>query len=459
MSDERLHELTLSAEVMGKLSQDKKAFAEAVEAYRTEDVERFQKALDRAGIPGYCRLVCQYLCSKHCVLVCRKLVGNLDTSDKLDVEEWRQFAEFTARIAEDTQLLSVFIDAIDKEDSDAFGSLLKRLQAERFGHQLCHWLCQVRCRFVCRRLCPESPLITAVGQIPTGRIAPSGYAAGPSSPPGPTPSDTKSPGGVGDHPYGGTTNIKGVFNTAGATEYKVEFTPVGGASQTITTPVSDWKKNPTWSVGDPISTYYLDYTRSPVGDWYAIADMGLAGNDYLTDWQTAAVLADGTTPKVPDGEYDLRLTVRTATAWERSSSPVRVIVDNNGPKGPGTGGRPIMSIRQGDRELECCETVNKDGGDIVIHIEGEDVNFSSLSVALYGGCDVAVTVFEKTYDGNLSDHGAPAPGIDIPWNPWTAGVEPCCYVVFFRIYDRAITNNTWSGGNAPGVTWRSITIT
>ncbi len=30
------------------------------------------------------------------------------------------------------------------------------------------------------------------------------------------------------------------------------------------------------------------------------------------------------------------------------------------------------------------------------------MNFNSLSVALYGGCDVAVTVFEKTYDGDLS---------------------------------------------------------
>jgi hypothetical protein len=31
-------------------------------------------------------------------------------------------------------------------------------------------------------------------------------------------------------------------------------------------------------------------------------------------------------------------------------------------------------------------------------------------------------------------------------------------VLFFRIYDRAITNNAWSGGNSPGETWRFITI-
>lgn len=448
MSDDRLRELTLSAEVMGKLAQDEEAFTEAVKAYMDEDAERFQKALEHAGIQDYCGVVCQYLCSKHCVHICHKLVGNLDTSEEFDVKEWLQFADFTARIAADQQLLDVFVGAIEKEDADAFQSLLKRLQAERFGHQFCHWLCQMRCRLVCRRLCPPPPLITAVGLIPAGQIAPSGYAGGPSFPPGPTPSDSKSPGGVGDHPYGGITNIKGWFNNTSATEYKVEFIPAGGgALQAITTPISDYQLNPLWP--GPGQNIFAPKPRSATGDWYTIADMGLLGQDYLTDWTTGAV---------PDGEYDLQLTIRTATLAERKSPTVRIVVDNTGPSGPGAGGQPTMTIRQGDRELDCCETVKKQDGKIVVHIEGQDVNFSSLSVILYGGCDASSTIFEKSYNGDLTDLGAPAPGIDIPWDPWAADIKSCCYVIFFRIYDRAITNNTWSGGNSRGETWRSITI-
>ncbi len=151
-SEQRLQGLTRSAEVMGKLAQDREGFAEAAEAYRMEDAERFQKALDRVGILEHCRLVCQYLCSKHCVLVCRKLVGRLDTSDKFDVEEWRQFAEFTEKVAADQQMLAAFVEAVDKEDEKAYAGLLKQLDAGRFAHQFCHWLCQVRCRLVCRRL-------------------------------------------------------------------------------------------------------------------------------------------------------------------------------------------------------------------------------------------------------------------------------------------------------------------
>lgn len=446
--EDRFEELRLSAEAMGKLAGDRRLFAEVVDAFRAQDPSRFQSALDRIGLLQRCRLVCQYLCSKHCVFICRKLAGPEQGSDELDVEEWRQFAELTAKIGADDDLLRVLVDAVDKEDAQAFQGLLDRLDARRFAHQLCHWLCLARCRLVCRILCPPPPLLTQVGLIPTAQVAPSGFAAGPSFPPGPTPPDAKSPGGVGDHPFGGLTNVRGVFNTVGAAEYRVEVSPAGnGGATAITTPVLDYRFNPAWPApGEPLFTYY---TRVPTGDWYAIADMGLLGVDYLTDWATTALA---------DGEYDLRLTVRTAALSERFSPSVRVVVDNTRPSGPGPGGVPTMTIRQGDRELGCCESVTRDGGPLTIHIEGEDANFSSLSVTLYGGCDVSAGIFSKTYDGNLADRGAPAPGIDIPWNPWAERVEPCCYVIFFRIYDRAVLRNTWSQGNSPGETWRSITI-
>lgn len=444
--EERIEELRQSAEVMAKAAEDEGTFTELVEAFRGLDASRFQDILGRLGLLEHCRIVCQYLCSKHVVYVCQLLAGEGGDSDKLSIEEWRAFAQLTARIASDDDLLRTLVNAVEDGDAKTFQALVAKLDASRFAHQLCHWVLVLRCGWVCRQMCPPPPLITHVGLIQTSQIAPNGYAAGPSSPPGPTSSDVKSPGGVGDHPYGGSTNVKGVFNTAGATEYKVEFTPAGGGAPTAITPaITDTRFNPLWPApGEPLT---VNYVRAPVGDWYTIAEMGLLGADYLTEWNTTVVA---------DGEFDLQLTVRSLA--ERSSPRVRVVVDNTSPSGPGPGGSPIMTIRQGDHELDCCETVEEKNGPLTIHVEGEDLNFSSMSVSLYGGCSFGLSIFSKTYDGDLADRGAPAPGIDIPWDPWALDIEKCCYVIFFRIYDRAIIGNAYSSGNPVAETWRSITI-
>lgn len=44
------------------------------------------------------------------------------------------------------------------------------------------------------------------------------------------------------------------------------------------------------------------------------------------------------------------------------------------------------------------------------------------------------------------------------WDPWAADVGPCCYVVFVRLYDRAIVNDRWDAGHV-FENWRSITVT
>jgi hypothetical protein len=448
--DDRIAELRASGEAVGKLAADPDVFRKAVDAFRARDAEAFQAVLAQANLLEVCRLICRWLCSKHCIFTCLQLCGPPEKQPQLDVEEWRRFAELTARIAEDEGLLHQLLDAIDREDAGAWQQLVGDLKAEAFCHQLCHWLCLVRCQRVCELLCPPPPLITEVGFIPTAQIDSAGQAAGPSFPPGLTPADSKAPGGVGDHPYGGTTNIRGVFNIAGATQYKVEYaTAPGGPWTAITTPVPDYRFNPAWFPGSSLPIF-IYYTRAPASgsDWYDIAAMGLAGPDYLTDWLT---------PSIQDGLYYLRLTARTAALTEFASPLVPACVDNTAPTGPLPGGRPQITIRQGDHELGCCESVTRDGGPLTITVQAEDVNFSSLSVDLYGGCGASTHIFGKTYDGNTADTGAPAPGIDITWDPWAADVEPCCYVIFFRIWDRAITNNAWHGGHE-NENWMSITI-
>jgi len=435
-----LEELQESAAAIGELAEQPELFREVVAAFRADDADRFQDAVGRAGLIDRCHLICRWLCSKHCVFVCAKLAGKIEPAAEVDVEEWRAFAAYTAGLGRDEKTLARIVDIVAREDAEAFRAFVADAKIERFAHQLCHWVCRVRCRLACRRLCPPRPQLIKVGEIPIGRIDAGGYASGPSSPGTFTPTD--SPGaGVGDHPFGGSVHLNGLFGITTAVEYKVEVgTSPGGPWTAITTPIED-----SHDFG------FTTYTRTATGDWYAVADMDTLseGRTYLTDWNTP--------PTERDDLHYVRLVVRNAALTEFASVPVPARVDNGLPTGPDVGGRPLIEFSQGGRPLECCSTVRREDGPVQIHIEGTDENFSRLDVTAYGGCSGSFAIFGKTYNGNRADHGAPAPGIDVTWDPWAGDVEPCCYVVFVRLFDRAITNNFWSGGHTFD-NWRSITV-
>jgi hypothetical protein len=440
--DERIDQLQASGETIAELAAKPELFTAAVEAFRAGDADRFQDALGRAGLLPRCHWVCRWFCSKHCVFVCRKLVGKIDAEPVLDIDEWRQFAEFTGRLAKDPDQLLTLLAMVAAEDDKAFQRYVTSSKIQRFGHQLCHWLCGVRCEVACKKMCPPMPELIKVGYVPVGHIDADGYAAGPSSPGAFTPADN--PGaGVGDHPFGGSAHINGIFNIAGATEYKVEFGP---------SPVGPWTAiTPALTDAHWTGSVMSEYTRSATGDWYAIADMDLLseGYTYLTDWST---------PNDRNRRYYVRMVVRNAALTEFASNPVAARVDNGYPQGPVLpDDRPLIEFTQGGEPLGCCSEVTKDRGPIEVHIEGTDENFSRLDITAYGGCSASIAIFSKSYNGDRTDLGAPAPGITVKWDPWADGVEACCYVVFVRMYDRAITSNTWSGGHM-FQNWRSITI-
>jgi hypothetical protein len=422
MADEsleaRLDEVTETIDAAVKLAEDPEAFLGAFEAFRTEDAERFQSVLARAGLLAHCHHICRWFCSKHCVLVCRKLAGPHEGTGEYDPKEVLEFTLAVRVIGADRALVATLVKAVDDGDADAFQALLKRLDLHpRYWHQLCHWLCSVKCRVVCRRLCPDLPSITKVGLIPATRISPAGLGAGPSAPPGLTPGDSFSPGSMGHHPFGGLTNVQGsIFGVAGIERYKVEAAPnPGGPWTPMLNPVADF---------DPVGL--VDYLRSPVGDWFLVADMGLYKTD-LANWSTPA----------PDGLYYLKLTARNTSSVDFESGLVPILVDNTYPSDF------TFKITQKGQELPCCGSeVTRKGGPLEITVSGEDVNFAALSVSLRGGCNVSYPVFSKSYDGNVLDTGAPLPGITFLYDPWAAGVEPCCYVLEVAVADRAIVSNT-----------------
>ncbi len=441
--DERIDELQASGQTIAELAAQPELFKLAADAFRAGDAERFQDALGRAALLPRCHWICRWFCSKHCVFICRRLVGSIDTDAVVDVDEWRAFAEFTGKLAKDPDTLLKLVAMVDEVDEKGFQRFVANQKIQRFAHQLCHWLCGVKCQVACKKMCPPLPELIKVGYVSVGHFDGDGYAAGPSSPASFTPADNPA-AGVGDHPFGGSVHLNGLFNVAGASDYKVEFGPSPvGPWTAITTPLTD---------AHFIGFVWTEYTRTPTGDWYSIGDMDLLseGHTYLTDWATP--------PLDADQRWYVRMVVRNAALTEFPSNPVPVRVDNVGPTGPAMpGNRPLIEFTQGGESLGCCARVTKDKGPIEVHIEGTDENFSSLSVVAYGGCSGSIGIFSKTYNGDRTDHGAPAPGITVTWDPWADGVEACCYVVFVRMYDRAIVNNSWNGGHTYE-NWRSITI-
>jgi hypothetical protein len=442
-----LDELRQSGEAIGRLAEDEKAFTLAQEAFRNKDAARFQEALVAVDIFEHCRLVCRWFCSVHCCRLCRLLCG-AEPVPELDPGVVREFSRITAGLARDERVMVELLDAVEREDADAFKRLLVHLKLERFCHCFCRWLCMIRCRRVCRFLCPPPPVITKVGNIPISQVDLNGHAAGPSSPPGTTPTSNPA-AGIGHHAFGGITNIRGAFGIASPHQYKVEFAPAPTGPWTpILTPVEDFRINPAFP---PI---FIFYPRVPSADgWYDVADMGLAGADYLTDWQT---------PPVPDQPFYLRLTVRTASLAQFSSSAVAVRVDNKAPD------QPVIDLAlqfpDGTRRpLACCERVERGNGNVVVvTLQAKDENFGSIGVSLLGGCGWSLalvatngTPLSKTYNGNITDQGYPVP-TEFLWDPWAARVEPCCYIIQATIADRAIVGNHYSPHQSTN--WRSITI-
>ena len=460
----RLAELRDTADAVGRLADEKEAFGRVVEAFRAQDVDTFRDVLGRFDLLDRCHLICRWLCSKHCVFVCIKLAGPVREAPTNFPSRRSVGSRLPWRGSPPTRPCSPqFVDVVDREDVDGFQALLKEQKLGAFAHQLCHWLCVTRCRFVCRIFCPPPPLITHVANIPVGQIDAQGYAAGGSQPVGYTPPDNK-PAGVGDHPLA-------VGRTSGASSTSPTRRTISLSTRESSRAVDADQDR---SVGRMLERHHGRRVFAGTGRRGLVPDrappppcpppgpvdqhgMGFwsMGDTYLTDWST---------PVVPNDLYYLRLTVRTTTLVEHHSPVVPVRVDNVGPTQPVI----TLDLLKPDGTtvpLGCCETIAKeDGNKVIVTLQASDANFSQISVSLIGGCGVSLgrvdtggTSLSKTYNGNLADTGYPLPASFI-WDPFAAPApDPCCYLVYVTITDRAIVNNFWSGGHS-NVNWHSITI-
>jgi hypothetical protein len=448
------------AQAVAPLAEQPDAFKEAYEAYLAKDAGRFQSVLERVGLIDHCERICYFICKKHCVALCHRFCPE-GPAEPLSVEEMIMFAGALSSLVKDEKAIRQLIDIFEAEDVNAWREWIKQHKMERFCHQLCHFLCDLRCKRVCVDLCPPKPLITRVGSIPISQIAPNGLGNGPSIPPfhvaAPNP-----PAGYGDHPFGASVWLMGVFNMPTATQYLVESSstgPGGPYSPILVTSVQGYN----WV---PFPPFVIPCTRFPSGGadpgWFNVSEIcdsdggpNTFGEKTLLYWQTSGL---------PDGIYYLRLRVRDG-ATTRVSAPQVVRLDNTGPFPLP---RPTISLQlqkpDGTRVPLKCGQVKKGDGLIVVTIHAYDPNFSRVAVTARGNSGLSVPVIDtssiplsKTYNGNLADQGYPVP-TEFLWDPWNdPNIVPCCYVVYVEIWDRTILNDHYSGGHY-NAGWEAIEI-
>lgn len=149
-------DVTQTAEVLGKIAEDEFAFRLLVESYRAQDYEVFRELLTRFGMLERCDLICKWLCSKECVLICFEMCGPPPKEPpQLGL---REFAELTAKISSNRDILGRLSGAVIERDERSFKAIIEKLGLERYCHYICNWICSVRCRLVCQLLCaPDKP--------------------------------------------------------------------------------------------------------------------------------------------------------------------------------------------------------------------------------------------------------------------------------------------------------------
>jgi hypothetical protein len=466
-----LFELQQMAQAIEKLAADPEAFGAAYDAFVAGDAVKFGEAIGRVGIDDQCRWVCRFFCRKRCVGICRRFCPQ-PSNVEVDAKEILGFAKTVGPLLRDDAFVQRLYEIIQAGDVKAWTQEIERNKLQAYCYQLCIILCAEACEKRCIKICPPAPLITRVGSIPISQIDALGFGSGPSIPPGyvqpPNP-----PAGVGDHPFGGLVWLMGIFNMPSATEYLVEVSaaPGGPYNPILVGPQGGYDQVPPQAPPPPFPELtvpppwqqFRTRAQSGGGDpgWFEIDELTdsdggrlTTGEKTLLMWPTSA----------PDGVYYLRLRVRDGVNT-RVSSPQIVRLDNTGPFPLP---RPIITLQlqkpDGTRIPLKCGKVRKGDGVIVVTIQAYDPNMSQIAVTARGNSGLSIPVvsttavpLSKTYNGNIADQGYVVP-TEFLWDPWSdPNMVPCCYLVYVEVWDRAILNNSFSGGHY-NAGWEAIEI-
>jgi hypothetical protein len=134
---------------IGPLVKTEKSFANAYEAFESEDRKAFQAILKRLRLD--CHLVCRWIRLKECFFLCHHLCG--PPPQRPPALDPRRLAQAVVRLTADEKAVAQLVRAVERRDRAAFQRLIKAHKLEPFCHFICHWVCVVRYRLVCRWLC------------------------------------------------------------------------------------------------------------------------------------------------------------------------------------------------------------------------------------------------------------------------------------------------------------------
>ena len=148
-AQELFDDVLKTAKAITPLTLSEDQFRAAFDAFRAQDAESFQRLLRAQGLLDRCELICSWLCSKECLLVCIDLCG----PPPEQIPDLHRFAEIVVRITSDEELVERLAASVAERDVQAFAALVQELKIEPFCHLLCHWVCGIRCRLICEVVC------------------------------------------------------------------------------------------------------------------------------------------------------------------------------------------------------------------------------------------------------------------------------------------------------------------
>ena len=161
MDSELVEQILDSARAITPFTADEDRFRALFDAFLSFDRDSFRRLLSEAQVLERCEEICEWLCSKECVLLCLEFCGPPPET----VPSLSEFADVAVRVAADRELAERAAGAVSDRDPQAFRALVDELDIGPFCHLLCHWVCMVRCELVCRVVCPPTPAGTGLGDL------------------------------------------------------------------------------------------------------------------------------------------------------------------------------------------------------------------------------------------------------------------------------------------------------
>jgi hypothetical protein len=156
-SDDLFDDVITTAQALGGLAEDDMVVNLLVQSYRAQDHAVFRSILERFELVERCQLICRWLASKHCNLVCMEMCG--PPPEDFVAPDLRQFGEILQKITASQGVLDRLAGAVIERDEISFRAILEKMGLLPYCHFICLWICRIRADLVCEQLCrPDRPL-------------------------------------------------------------------------------------------------------------------------------------------------------------------------------------------------------------------------------------------------------------------------------------------------------------